>query len=43
MYNLCDEILWELECRLNAHPVLLEELKKIHEEVDNGDYHRFEE
>ena len=43
IYNLCDEILWELEGRLTVEPELLSELEKIHEEVENGDYHRFEE
>ena len=43
VYNLCDEILWELECRLSIKQGLLEELEVIHNEVENGDYHRFVE
>ena len=34
IYNLCDEILWELEGRLTVEPELLSELEKIHEEVE---------
>lgn len=41
LYNLCDEILWELECRVPLPQELLDELDTIHEEVENGDYHRF--
>lgn len=41
LYNLCDEILWELEGRLTVEQELLLKLEEIHEEVDNGDYHRF--
>ena len=43
VYNLCDEILWELECRLTIKPELQEELEIIHDEVDCGDYSRFTE
>ena len=28
VYNLCDEILWELEGRLTVEPELLEELER---------------
>ena len=42
VYNLCDEILWELEGRLSIEPELLKKLDEIHKEVENGNYHRFE-
>lgn len=41
LYNLCDEVLWELECRVPPSPELLEELNKIHKEVEEGNYERF--
>ena len=41
VYNLCDEILWELECRLTPESEFMQELEKIHKEVENGNYERF--
>lgn len=43
LYNLCDEILWELEGRLIVKQEIVDELEKIHDEVENNDYHRFVE
>lgn len=41
LYNLCDEILWELECRVPCSPELLKELDEIHKEIEEGNYERF--
>ncbi len=43
LYNLCDEVLWELECRVPPSQKLLKELDKIHNEVDDGNYMRFKD
>lgn len=43
LYNLCDELLWELECRVPASPELIKELDEIHNEIEKGNYVRFDE
>lgn len=43
LYNLCDEVLWELECRVPPSPELIKELDEIHKEIEEGNYTRFED
>lgn len=38
LYNLCDELLWELECRVPISNELKSELDELHLRVSDGDY-----
>lgn len=43
LYNLCDELLWELECRVPISNELKSELDELHLRVDELDYSDFVE